>query len=85
MARRIAVSESLSPLKQLLHREGYEVVNLENDADISGAGISEYDAVVVSGMDVNMMGMQDISGRAIVLNAAGREPGEIVEELRNRL
>ncbi len=85
MARRVAVSDSLSPLKQMLHRAGYEVINLENKAAISGTGISEYDAVVVSGMDVNMMGMQDISGRAVVINAAGKRPEEIMEELRNRL
>ena len=32
MARRVAVSDSLSPLKQMLHRAGYDVVNLENEA-----------------------------------------------------
>lgn len=85
MGRRVAVSESLSPLKQVLHREGYEVINLENEAEISKTGMVEYDAIVVSGMDVNMMGMQDISGRAIVINAAGKGPEEIVEELRSRL
>lgn len=85
MGRRIAVSESLTPLKQVLHREGYEVINLENRAEMSKTGIVEYDAVVVSGMDANMMGMQDISGRAVVINAAGKEPQEIVEELRSRL
>lgn len=29
MAGRVAVSESLSPLKQVLHREGYEVLKLK--------------------------------------------------------
>lgn len=85
MSRRVAVSESLSPLKQVLHREGYEVINLENEAEISKTGMVDYDAVVVSGMDINMMGMQDISGWAIVINAAGKGPEEIVEELRKRL
>ena len=49
MARRVAVSDSLSPLKQMLHRAGYDVVNLENEAVLSETGMSEYDAVVVSG------------------------------------
>lgn len=85
MARRVAVSDSLSPLKQMLHRAGYDVVNLENEAVPSETGMSEYDAVVVSGVDVNLMGMQDISGRSVVINAAGKSPQEILEELRSRL
>ncbi len=85
MGRLIAVSESLSPLKRVLHQEGYEVINLENEAEISKRDVTEYDAVVVSGMDLNMMGMQDISGRAIIINATGKKPHEIVEELRSRL
>ena len=85
MTRRIAISESLSPLKQALHRAGYKVINLENEAVISETEIAEYDAVVVSGMDINMMGMQDISGRAIVINAAGKRADEILQELDNRL
>ena len=85
MARRVAVSDSLSPLKQMLHRAGYDVVNLENEAVLSETGMSEYDAVVVSGVDVNLMGMQDISGRSVVINATGKSPLEILEELRSRL
>lgn len=85
MGKRVAVSESLTPLKQALHRAGYEVINLENRAVYSETDIGEYDAVVVSGMDDNLMGMQDIMGRGVVINAAGRGPEEIVEELRHRL
>lgn len=85
MSRRVAVSEALSPVKQLLHREGFDVINLENEAALSEKGIGDYDAVIVSGLDPNMMGMQDISGKAVVISAAGRNPEEIVAELRHRL
>ena len=85
MGGRVAISESLTPVKRALHRAGYEVINLENEALFSETGMEEYDAIVVSGMDEDLMGMQEISGRAVVINAAGKQPGEIVEELRNRL
>lgn len=52
---------------------------------MSEKGIGDYDAVIVSGLDPNMMGMQDISGKAVVISAAGRKPEEIVAELRHRL
>lgn len=84
MTKRVAVSDSLTPVKQLLNREGYQVVNLESDARLSGKGMGDFDAVVVSGIDDNMMGMQDISGGGVVIVAAGKRPEEIVEELNNR-
>jgi hypothetical protein len=84
MARRVAISDSLSPVKRTLYQAGYDVVNLESDADISKKGIGDYDAVIVSGMDDNLMGMQDISGKALVINAAGKAPDEILDELNSR-
>jgi hypothetical protein len=85
MGKRVAVSDALSPVKRMLHREGFDVVNLESNAAISEKGMGDYDAVVVSGVDDNMMGMQDISGRALVINAAGKRPEEILDELNRRL
>jgi hypothetical protein len=85
MAKRVAVSEALSPVKRALHHAGYDVVNLDNDLKISKKGIGDYDAIVISGMDDNLMGMHDISGRAPVINATGKDPDEIVEELNQRL
>jgi hypothetical protein len=81
MGKRVAVSESLSPVKRALHRAGYDVVNLESDAEISKKGMGDYDAIILSGMDDNLMGMQDISGRAPVINASGKEPDQILDEL----
>lgn len=84
MGKRVAVSEALSPVKRALHRAGYDVVNLESNAEISEKGMGDYDAIVISGMDVNMTGMHDISGRAPVINATGKDPEEIVEELHKK-
>ncbi len=43
------------------------------------------DATIVTGMDDNMMGMQDIKERSIVLESAGKTEDQIIDELRNRL
>lgn len=85
MRKKVAVSDGLTPLKQVLHSAGYDMVNLESKADISKKGMGDYDALVISGMDDNMLGMQDISGRAPVINAAGKDPDEILKELQSRL
>ncbi len=85
MSIKIAVSDSLSPVKKLLHFEGYNVLNIENESDLSDVVMEDYDAIIVSGMDDNMMGMQDISGQAMVINASGKSPDEILDELQSRL
>lgn len=84
MGRRVAVSEALSPVKRALHQAGYDVVNLQSDAEISKKGMVDYDAIIISGMDNNMIGMHDISGRAPIINATGKDPEEILEELHKK-
>lgn len=84
MGKKIAVSEGLTPVKKLLNREGYDIINLENDADISGARMKDYAAVIISGMDDNLMGMEDVSTKALVISAEGKDPEEILQELRER-
>ncbi len=47
--------------------------------------MEDYDAIVVSGIDENLMGMQQISGRALIVDAAGKSPEEILDEIHFRL
>ncbi len=85
MNKKIAVSDSLTPVKQILNREGFEVINLEHNLEISPLEMNDYRAVILSGVDQNMMGMQDISTEAVVINADGKSPELVLEELRRRL
>ncbi len=71
----IAVERKLTNIQDALETEGYEVVLLDN------ANLDVVDAVIVSGMDANLMNMQDISTVAPVINAAGKTTAEILEEL----
>lgn len=77
MDRIIAVEDGLSSIKMALKQSGYKVVS-------PGAG-GRIDATIVTGMDDNIMGMQDIKEKSIVLDAAGKTENQILDELRSRL
>lgn len=73
----IAVEEGLTRISEFLETNGYEVVELEK------ANLQAVDAVVVSGMDANLMNRQDILTEVPVVNAAGKSARDIVEELEH--
>ncbi|MGQ9824274.1 MAG: YkuS family protein [Desulfotomaculales bacterium] len=73
--KRVAVEDSLTGVRTLLERNGYEVVSL--------AGGKRADAVVVTGLDNNVMNMQDMAIGVPVIDASGKTPEEILESLRN--
>ncbi len=75
----IAVEDGLSNVSQALQDAGFRIVGLD------AGGIRQAGAVVVSGIDINMMGQMNITTTAPVINAASRTPGEIVDEVRRRL
>ncbi len=77
----VAVEEELSnSIKDALEKEGYFVVR----AGPAGAG-ENVDATIVSGMDNNMMGMQDIMNKAPVIDASGKTTEEILSDLKKRI
>ncbi|HBT19812.1 MAG TPA: hypothetical protein DEA47_00280 [Peptococcaceae bacterium] len=75
MDRIVAVDEDLSSLKEALEEHGYSVVGL-GEGDIKKAH-----AVVVSGMDQNIMLMEDIKTKVPVFSAEGKTQREIIEDL----
>lgn len=78
MKKIIAVEEGLSKsIKETLEKEGYTVVR-------PGSAV-KVDATIISGMDDNVMGMQDIAGKSPVIDAAGKTSGQVLDELKDRL
>jgi hypothetical protein len=71
----VAITSGLSDVSQMLKEEGYEVVTVKNDLD-------KADVVVVSGMDDDFLGMQDILTPVSVVTASGKSAVEIVDEVR---
>ena len=45
--------------------------------------MNRYDAVVVSGSDISIMGIQDAVGKAKIIDASGMTPEEIYNEIIN--
>lgn len=74
----VAVEEGLTPITLLLKREGYDVVDLE------GERWKTADAIVVSGMDSNLMDIQETETRANVVEAAGKTPEEVLKDIKSR-
>ncbi|MEW6173003.1 MAG: YkuS family protein [Bacillota bacterium] len=74
---KIAVDENLSNVRSLLHQEGFDVVRLGDSSGVS--------AVVTSGMQENLLGIQEITEKAPVIDARGMTPHEVLATLKERL
>jgi hypothetical protein len=74
VAKKIAVEENLTGLRELLRKQGYTVVNPGGDENVL--------AVVVTGLDNNTMNMQDITTKVPVIDAAGKTPDQILARIR---
>ncbi|MGF7186544.1 hypothetical protein GGQ84_002661 [Desulfitispora alkaliphila] len=72
----IAVADSLQNIKSELEREGYEVVSLENQAWQNAK------AVIVSGIDEDIMNIEDSLTNAPIIDATGMTAEEIINDLQ---
>ncbi|HHX94457.1 MAG TPA: YkuS family protein [Clostridia bacterium] len=77
MERVIAVDEDLKGLKEALASQGYDIVGLDKEE------MKRADAVVITGMDKNMMMMEDIKTKVPVISAEGKTSEEIVKDINN--
>lgn len=78
MRRAVAVEDGVSAvIREALEKDGFIVV--------SPGAVGQLDATIISGMDANAMGMQDISGNSVVINAAGKTPEQVLSELKKRV
>ena len=79
MPKRIAVEGRLTPLREFLQQNGYEVVEL------NGEPVPQCDCCVVSGGDENVMGMQAVETEVPVINAHGLTPEEVQQQIEARI
>lgn len=84
MKKRIAVERDLANVKQELETKGYEVVALD-PVSPEGRELRNCDAIVISGRDTNMMGMQDITTKVPVIDASGISADEVVRRIEQTL
>ena len=77
MGRKIAVEDGLSPVREYLIDKGYDVVGLEEGEPVS--------IMVISGMDQDFMGIENISNDVPVISARGKTAQAVWREIEDRL
>ena len=80
MKRKVAVENSLTNVSDYLRSQGYDVTNLQSNANLDG-----YDAIVVSGQDKDFMGMEDTLTKSAVVDARGNTPEEVYNQLQQNM
>lgn len=78
MDRVVAVENKLKPVREFLAAQGCQIIPVEKVKD------TRVDAVVLSGADQNLMGMEDIETKAPVINASGLSPQDVWNEIQRR-
>jgi len=76
LEKRIAVEEGLSDIKEVLQENGYKIIGMDN--------VREASAVVIAGIDEDVMGMQDLIAKIPIINAEGKTGEEILHDLKQR-
>ncbi|TCO79361.1 YkuS family protein [Marinisporobacter balticus] len=77
---KIAVEKSLENVRNYLQNQGCDVMALEN----TKSNLKKFDLIVVSGQNSNLLGMQDTSTKATVINAKGMSPQDVYKQVMNR-
>jgi peptidase E len=77
MHKKVAVEKNLNNVRQYFESQGYQV-DLFNDSQLDSIhSVSNYDAIIVSGGNIDFMGIQDTETRAPIINATGISPQAI--------
>lgn len=71
----IAVENNLQPVKEALEAQGFKTVDMRE--------ARKADCLVISGMDENVMGMEDIQVNVPVISAQGKTPKDIVSDVKS--
>ncbi|MCQ6275489.1 YkuS family protein [Bacillus sp. V3B] len=78
--QKVGVEGSLTNIQQALRDKGYDFVELNN-----GTNIQNMDCCVVSGLDADVMGMQDALSKGSVIEASGLSADEVIKRIENKM
>lgn len=76
--KKVAIEANLSNIRNYLSQQGYDCVQL-NEQSASAQGCA---AIVISGADKNLMGIQDVTTQCPVINADGLTPQDVAARLQ---
>lgn len=80
----VAIDPALTPFKDYLKGKGMNVQSVDLNR-ISSTQKDSFDAYVVTGLDTDFMGMMDTKTKAMVVEASGKTPEQVYNELQSGL
>ena len=79
--KKVAVQKGLNPIKDYLSEEGYTVKEFDNSKKNSGNFLDRYDAVIVTGENQNIMGVEDTISSTPIIDASGMTGEQVKEQI----
>ncbi len=80
--KKVGVEKTLSNVRQYLESKDCTVETLESGNKENRRALDKYDAIVVTGADTNLLGMQDTLTNTRVISAQGKNAEEIYNEIQ---
>jgi hypothetical protein len=77
---KIGVEQSLTQVQEALREKGHDIVELRQESDAQNC-----DCCVVTGLDSNVMGMQDTFTKGSIIDANGLSADEVCQQVESRL
>ncbi|MEN6314089.1 MAG: YkuS family protein [Clostridiaceae bacterium] len=84
MNKTIAVERNLTPVIEYLSEKGYKVEGIDLGSEYS-KNIDKYDAIVVTGMNKDFLGVQDIVSKIPVIEAKGLSAEQVYSQISGRI
>lgn len=79
--KKVAVQKGLSPIKDYLSEEGYNVKEFSNRKKNAGNFLNKYDSVVVTGENQNIMGVENTISSTTIIDASGMTGEEVKRQI----
>lgn len=83
--KNIGVQKELSTVRDYLKNNGYSVYEVDTTNITSSTTLKSFDALVVSGVNDNVMGIDDTVTKIPVINADGLTPSNVKDQLDRNL
>jgi len=75
--KKIAIQEGLNPIKDYLSNEGYTIKEFDNRKKNAGNFLNKYDAIIVTGENQDIMGVEETISITPIIDATGMTGEEV--------
>lgn len=83
--KKVAVEKQLSNVQQYLSNQGYSVEKIEKNMENNTSSFDKFDAVVLTGQSINMLGMEDTLTSTPTIDAEGLTPEQVKQQIENKI